>query len=106
MAVTGGLSRELTWAEIVDYAPEYLMVMPCAFDLERVRLETSERLTTLTGWIDLPAAQMDQVFLFDGRIPTRHGPRVVDVLEGFAEAMHPLRFAGISNSGVFVKDQQ
>ena len=46
---------------------------------------------------------MDQVFLFDGRIPTRHGPRVVDVLESLAEAMHPHKFKGISPNGVMVK---
>ena len=105
LAVTGGLSRELSWSEIVDYAPEYLMVMPCAFEPERVRLETAEKLTKLPGWTELPAVRMDQVFLFDGRIPTRHGPRVVDVLEGLAEAMHPQRFAGISISEVLVKDR-
>ncbi|MCI0899757.1 MAG: ABC transporter substrate-binding protein [Chloroflexi bacterium] len=105
LAVAGGLSRELTWDEIVEYAPEYLMVMPCAFDPERVRRETSEKLTGLKGWNDLPAVRMDQVFLFDGRIPTRHGPRVVDVLEGLAEAMHPQRFKGISTDEVLVKDR-
>ena len=105
LAVAGGLSRELTWEEIVDYAPEYLMVMPCAFDPDRVREETSEKLTRLKGWNELPAVQKDQVFLFDGRIPTRHGPRVVDVLEGMAEAMHPQRFKGITNAEVLVKDR-
>ena len=105
LAVTGGLSRELTWDEIVDYAPEYLMVMPCAFDPERVRVEATEKLTNLNGWEKLPAVQMDQVFLFDGRIPTRHGPRVVDVLEGLAGAMHPQRFKGISSYEVLVKDR-
>ena len=105
LAVTGGLSRELTWDEIVDYAPEYLMVMPCAFDPERVRAEAAEKLTHLNGWKELPAVQMDQVFLFDGRIPTRHGPRVVDVLEGLAEAMHPKRFKGISSYEVLVKNR-
>ena len=94
LATAGGVSRELTWSEIVNYAPEYLMVMPCAFEPERVRQETSEKLTGLKGWNDLPAVQMGQVFLFDGRIPTRHGPRVVDVLEGLAQAMHPQRFGG------------
>ena len=86
-------------------APEYLMVMPCAFDPDRVRQETSDKLTGLKGWKELPAVQMDQVFLFDGRIPTRHGPRVVDVLEGLAEAMHPQIFEGISLNGVMVKDR-
>ena len=105
LAIVGGPSKELTWDEIVDYAPEYLMVMPCAFDPERVRLETAEKLTTLNGWNKLPAVQMDQVFLFDGRIPTRHGPRVVDVLEGLAEAMHPQRFAGITDKEVVLKNR-
>jgi iron complex transport system substrate-binding protein len=105
LAVAGGLSRELTWDEIVDYAPEYLMVMPCAFDPDRVREETSGKLTRLEGWNELPAVQKDQVFLFDGRIPTRHGPRVVDVLEGMAEAMHPQHFRGITSYEVLVKDR-
>ena len=105
LAVAGGLSREITWEEIVDYAPEYLMVMPCAFDPDRVRREAAEKLTRLKDWEKLPAVRMDQVFLFDGRIPTRHGPRVVDVLEGLAEAMHPQRFRGITSYEVLMKDR-
>ena len=105
LAVIGGPSRELSWDEIVEYAPEYLMVMPCAFDPDRVRQEASEKLTKLEGWDDLPAVQKGQVFLFDGRIPTRHGPRVVDVLEGLAEAMNPHRFAGISVYEVMAKER-
>ena len=104
LAILGGLSRELSWDEITTYAPEFLMVMPCGFDPERVRLETTENLMTLKGWNELPAVQMEQVFLFDGRVPTRHGPRVVDVLEGLAEAMHPQRFGGISNGEVLTKN--
>ena len=103
LAYAGGVSRELAWDEIVDYEPEYLMVMPCGFDLDRVRQETIKKLTYLDGWKDLLAVRMDQVFLFDGRIPTRHGPRVVDVLESLAEAMHPHKFKGISPNGVMVK---
>ena len=105
LAAPGGLSRELTWEEIVDYAPEYLMVMPCGYGPDRVRQDAAEKLTGLTGWSELPAVQMDQVFLFDGRIPTRHGPRVVDVLEGLAQAMHPQRFRGITSYEVLVKER-
>ena len=92
LAVAGGLSRELTWEEIIVYAPEYLMVMPCGYAPDRVRQDASEKLTHLKGWDELPAVKLGQVFLFDGRIPTRHGPRVVDVLEGLAAAMHPQHF--------------
>ena len=105
LAIVGGPSRELTWDEVVEYAPEYLMVMPCAFEPDRVRQETAEMLTCLPGWGDLPAVKLDQVFLFDGRIPTRHGPRVVDVLEGIAEAMHPQHFKGITNYEVLVNNR-
>ena len=104
LAIVGGPSRELTWDEVVEYAPEYLMVMPCAFEPDRVRQETAEKLTCLPGWGDLPAVKLDQVFLFDGRIPTRHGPRVVDVLEGIAEAMHPQNFKAITNYEVLVNN--
>lgn len=102
LAIPGGLSRELSWAEIVDYAPEFLMVMPCAFEPDQVVKETSEKLTILPGWDDLPAVDRDQVVLFDGRLPTRHGPRVVDVLEVLAKVIHPQTFRGISTDGVLV----
>ena len=102
LAIPGGLSRELSWAEIVDYAPEFLMVMPCAFEPDQVVKETSEKLTILPGWNDLPAVGRDQVVLFDGRLPTRHGPRVVDVLEVLAKVIHPQTFRGISTDGVLV----
>ena len=105
LAVAGGLSRELTWEEIVDYAPEYLMVMPCGYGPDRVRQDAADKLPNLKGWNELPAVQMDRVFLFDGRLPTRHGPRVVDVLEALAQAMHPQRFEGITSNEVLVKDR-
>ena len=47
LAYAGGVSRELAWDEIVDYEPEYLMVMPCGFDSDRVRQETIKKLTYL-----------------------------------------------------------
>ena len=103
LAVKGGLSRELGWAEIVDYAPEFLMVMPCAFGPERSREEAAAKLSGLEGWQDLPAVRDSRAFVFDGRVPSRHGPRVVDVLEGLAEAMYPDRFSGLAPAGIFDK---
>ena len=103
LAVKGGLSRELDWAEIVDYAPEFLMVMPCAFGPERSREEAAAKLSGLEGWQNLPAMRDSHAFVFDGRVPSRHGPRVVDVLEGLAEAMYPDRFSGLAPAGIFDK---
>lgn len=103
LAIPGGRSRELAWPEITAYAPEFLMIMACAFDPERSRAETLSRLPHLPGWDELPAVQQGQVFIFDGRIPSRHGPRVVDVLEGLAEALYPQQFRHLAPPGVFAQ---
>ena len=101
LAIKGGLSRELPWPEVVDYGPEYLMVMPCAFGPDRGRAEALEKLPALPGWPSLPAVMDHRVFLFDGRVPSRHGPRVVDVLEGLAEVMRPDLFNGLAPPGIY-----
>ncbi len=101
LAIPRGHSRELSWDEVREYAPEYLMIMPCAFGPERSWQEARDKLTVLPGWEDLPAVRNERSFVFDGRIPSRHGPRVVDVLEGLAEVLHPEQFAGLAPEGIF-----
>ena len=101
LAEKWGKSREIGWDEVVDYQPDYLMVMPCAFDMARTEVETRESLYSHPAWQSLDAVRKGNVFLFDGLIPSRHGPRVIDVLEGLAEAMHPEKFAGLARPGIF-----
>ena len=103
LALKWGKSREIAWQEVLDYRPDYIMMMPCAFGPERVAAESAAWLADQPGYDTLPAVQNDQVFLFDGRVPSRHGPRVIDVMEGLAEAMHPDLFAGIAPEGLFWK---
>ena len=103
LAEKWGKSREITWDEVVAYQPDYLMVMPCAFDLARTEREAREHLYSHPAWESLQAVQQGQVYLFDGLIPSRHGPRTLDVLEGLAEALHPERFRGLAPPGVFIK---
>ena len=101
LAIPRGHSRELSWEEVRGYAPEYLMIMPCAFGPERSWQEARDKLTVLPGWEELPAVRSERAFVFDGRIPSRHGPRVVDVLEGLAEVLHPEEFAGLALPGIY-----
>jgi iron complex transport system substrate-binding protein len=101
LAEKWGISRELGWGEVLEYRPDYIMMMPCAFDLDRSVRETARWLSARRGWRDVPAVRRDQVYVFDGRVPSRHGPRVVDVLEGLAEAMYPERFSGLAPQGLF-----
>ncbi len=103
LAEKWGISRELAWSEVQEYGPDYIMMMPCAFDLERSALETAGWLPAQPGWRELPAVRQDRVYLFDGRVPSRHGPRVVDVMEALAEAMYPDRFPGLAAPGLFRK---
>jgi iron complex transport system substrate-binding protein len=101
LAEKWGISREVGWGEVLGYQPEYIMVMPCAFDMERTVVAAREHLTREPVWGRLKGVQEHRVYLFDGQIPSRHGPRVVDVLEGLAEAMHPQLFSGLAAPGVF-----
>ena len=101
LAVKWGKSREVAWEEVLSYEPEYLMMMPCAFEPGRVERESEKWLRRQQDWQTLPAVRKGQVFLFDGRIPSRHGPRIADVMEGLAEAMWPQRFPGLAPEGVF-----
>ncbi|MFQ6027192.1 MAG: ABC transporter substrate-binding protein [Dehalococcoidia bacterium] len=103
LAEKWGVSREIDWQEVLDYQPDYIMVMPCAFDMDRTVREAPQELTRQPVWPSLKAVQKDQVYLFDGLIPSRHGPRVIDVLEGLAEAMYPDRFPGLAAPGIFQK---
>ena len=103
LAIKWGKSREIAWQEVLDYRPDYIMMMPCAFGPERVAAEAVAWLEDQPGYDTLPAVQNDQVFLFDGRVPSRHGPRVVDVMEGLADAMHPDLFEGLAPEGLFWK---
>ena len=103
LAEKWGKSREIGWDEVTAYQPDYLMVMPCAFDMARTETETRQTLYSHPAWESLEAVRQGNVYLFDGLIPSRHGPRVIDVLEGLAEAMHPEKFAGLARPGVYRK---
>ena len=103
LAEKWGKSREIGWDEVAAYQPDYLMVMPCAFDMARTELETREHLYSHPAWESLKAVREGNVYLFDGLIPSRHGPRVIDVLEGLAEAMYPEKFTGLAKPGIFRK---
>ena len=103
LATKWGKSREVSWEEVQEYQPDYIMVMPCAFDMERTMQESAKVLLQQPVWPTLKAVQQDRVYLFDGQIPSRHGPRVIDVMEGLAEAMYPELFPNLAPPGMFRK---
>jgi iron complex transport system substrate-binding protein len=89
LATAGLRSRRLTWAEIADYAPETIILLPCGFDLEETLAEVS-RTTWPPEWWQLPAVRQGQVWAMNGDAYfNRPGPRLFDGVALLAAALHP-----------------
>lgn len=83
----GEPSRYWKWSELVDYAPEVLIVAPCGFELARCE-EEAEQLSQRPEWRLLPAVRDRRVHVMDGNAYlNRSGPRLVDSLEMLARLL-------------------
>ncbi|HLZ30445.1 MAG TPA: cobalamin-binding protein [Chloroflexota bacterium] len=91
LGTPAGPSRRIAWQDVVAYAPEVVVLMPCSLELERVAAEF-ECLRTLPGWDQLPAVQSRRVFAGNTHLFSRSGPRLVDGVETLARMLHPDRF--------------
>lgn len=102
LAPAGAHSPKMTWAALVEYRPEVIVVMPCGFKIP----QTQADLPTLTShpqWQDLPAVQTHKVFMVDGNAYfNRPGPRIVESAEILAEILHPEENAGLAPPGAYV----
>lgn len=90
---TGARSRYLQWQDLINTDPDYIIITPCGFDLERTRQE-AEMLLANSDWQNLKAVKNNQVYLTDGNAYfNRPGPRLVDSLEILAEILYPQQFS-------------
>ncbi|HEV2491602.1 MAG TPA: cobalamin-binding protein [Terriglobia bacterium] len=86
-------SHRIDWTQVVDFAPQVVVLTCCGFGLQRV-LEEGATLAKYPAFSDLPAAQAGRVFATDGSAYfSRPGPRIVDSLEILAHLIHPELFA-------------
>ena len=84
----GETSTVVAWEDIVAYAPEVLVVMPCGFDQEQAAARLAE-ISTRPGWDALPAVRELRVFAVDGSAYfSRPGPRLIDGIELLAGIFH------------------
>ena len=89
----GEHSPWLDWQTLRDADPEIIVVMPCGFDIPRIRAEM-QPLLAQPGWSELRAVREERVYLTDGnQYFNRPGPRLVESLEILAEFVHPSEFA-------------
>ena len=101
----GKHSPWMTFDELERQDPEVILVVPCGFDIPRIRFEMPV-LTRLAGWGALTAVRTGRVFLADGnRYFNRPGPRLVEALEMLAEMLHPgeIRFGHEGDGWVRMK---
>jgi iron complex transport system substrate-binding protein len=97
----GQTSTVVAWEDIVTYAPEVVVIMPCGFNQEQAAARIAE-LSTRPGWTDLPAVQERHVYAVDGSAYfSRPGPRLIDGIELLAAIFHPHR-AGSPPAGAEV----
>ncbi|MEE8200024.1 MAG: cobalamin-binding protein [Candidatus Acidoferrales bacterium] len=85
----GKHSPSLTWEELLAKDPHVILILPCGFDIERIRQELPT-LMRKAGWADLHAVRERRVYLLDGnQYFNRPGPRLLESLEILAEILHP-----------------
>ena len=86
---TGEPSFKTSWDEILESSPDYLIIMPCGFDVEK----TLDGIEELTGgvrqWHTLRAVQKGHCYIVDANSYfSRSSPRVVDGIELLAGIIH------------------
>lgn len=88
----GKHTGRLKWEELRAVNPDFIVALPCGFNLARTRAELASLLNR-PGWGDLKAVRQGRVFLCDGSaFFNRPGPRLVESLEILAEILHPEKF--------------
>ena len=77
----GSHSHIFKWEEIIESNPEFIIMMPCGFDINRT-LEEIEILKQKPDWSKLEAVKSNHVFVVDGNLYfNRPGPRLIESAE-------------------------
>jgi iron complex transport system substrate-binding protein len=82
-------SVRISWNDVVKWAPEVLIVMPCGFGLEK-GIDQAQALFDYPHWQDIPAVKTGRVYVVDANSYfARPGPRVIEGTELLAHLLHP-----------------
>ena len=77
----GSHSHIFKWEEILESNPDFIIMMPCGFDINRT-LEEIEILKQKPNWLKLEAVKSNHVFVVDGnQYFNRPGPRLIESAE-------------------------
>jgi iron complex transport system substrate-binding protein len=99
----GADSVRISWNDVVQWAPEVLVVMPCGCGLAKAA-EQARQLFCYPGWSELPAVREGRVYAADANSYfARPGPRVVEGTELLAHLLHPTVFEWKGPSDAFCR---
>jgi iron complex transport system substrate-binding protein len=97
----GSDSVRVPWEDVLAFAPEVLVIMPCGFNLQQV-IELTPKLRDRPGWRELPAVQQGRVYAVDASSYfARPGPRVVEGTELLAHLIHPGIFSWTGSADAY-----
>ncbi len=92
LAREGVNSVRIPWEQVLAWAPEILIIMPCGCDLE-TSADHARSLFSYAGWFDLPAVRENRVYAVDANSYfARPGPRVIEGTQLLAHLLHPELF--------------
>ena len=95
----GQHSAAVPWEEVRSSDPDYLIVAPCGYNLEKSRREAAI-LEALPGWFEVRAVRNGKVVFADGnKFFNRSGTTIVETVEIIAEILHG-RHKGKSWEGI------
>jgi len=89
LGLKGKDSVRIDWKEVIEWAPEVLILTPCGFNLDQT-IERARHLTGYPGWSTVPAVRNGRVYAVDANSYfARPGPRVAEGTELLAHLIHP-----------------
>jgi iron complex transport system substrate-binding protein len=92
ISTIGERSRRMKLEEATMFEPDIIVLMPCGFDINRIRKEYS-KLASDIKWKLIPAVQNNRVFAVDANSYfSKPGPRTVTGIEILAKIIHPKVF--------------
>jgi iron complex transport system substrate-binding protein len=99
----GADSVRISWDDVLQWAPEILIVMPCGCGLAKAAQEAWQ-LFSYPGSSNIPAVRNGRVYAVDANSYfARPGPRVIEGTELLAHLLHPAVFAWSGPSDAFRK---
>jgi iron complex transport system substrate-binding protein len=97
----GQYSRAISWKEVRDADPDFLIIAPCGYDIARTVRELP-LLEALPGWSHLKSVRAGTVAVADGNLYfNRSGTTIVETVEILAEILHGYRGTDHRHAGAW-----